>query len=401
MFTPDKPYTSIFMKQSTKRLYVIDALRGFAIVAIMLLHNLEHFDFYFLPPDLPEWMVKLDKTVWDTLFFMFASKSYSIFALLFGLTFFIQSNNQAHKGKDFRGRFAWRLVLLFAFGMLNSLFFQGDILTIYAVIGFLLIPVAKFNNKALLTIAIIMLLQPFEWMGLITAIQNPGMEISNPVSWTYFGKMQAYIPESSVIDTWIGNITNGKKAVLLWNWENGRFFIIFAMFLLGLIAGRKQLFVASEGSNRFWKKALIGAGLSFVILYPIRLAIPGWIESAAIERSVTTMFSPWSDIALMLVWVSGITLLFQKKLFNRFFMLFVPLGKMSLSNYIMQSLIGSSIYYGYGLALYKYTGATYSFLIAIVLTLITGAFCHWWAKRYKHGPLEGIWHKLTWLGSKK
>ncbi|MCU4156760.1 DUF418 domain-containing protein [Carboxylicivirga sp. A043] len=389
------------MNQSTTRLHVIDALRGFAIVAIMLLHNLEHFDFYFLPDHLPDWMKSLDKGIWDTLFFLFASKSYSIFALLFGLTFFIQTNNQEKKGYDFRARFAWRLVLLFAFGMLNSLFFQGDILTIYAVIGFLLIPISKLSNKILVGIAIFMLLQPAEWYGLIYAIQNPDIEIVNPVSWTYFGKMQEYIPNGSAIDTWIGNLTNGKKAVILWNWENGRFFIIFAMFIFGLVAGRKQLFVTTKSSNRFWKKVLIIASLSFIILYPIRLALPGWIESAIIERSATTMFNPWSDIALMLVWVSGITLLFQKKIFHKFLMLFAPLGKMSLSNYVMQSVIGSSIYYGYGMALYQYTGATYSLLIAIILTLATGGFCHWWANNFKHGPLEGIWHKLTWLGTKK
>ncbi|WP_430816457.1 DUF418 domain-containing protein [Carboxylicivirga sp. RSCT41] len=389
------------MNINTSRLHVIDALRGFAIVAIMLLHNLEHFDFYFLPEHLPDWMKSLDKGIWDTLFFLFASKSYSIFALLFGLTFFIQTSNQEKKGNDFRARFAWRLVLLFAFGMLNSLFFQGDILTIYAVIGVLLIPISKLSNKVLIGIAVFMLLQPAEWYGLVHAIQNPDLEIANPVSWTYFGKMQEYIPNNSAIDTWIGNVTNGKKAVILWNWENGRFFIIFAMFIFGLVAGRKQLFVASESSNKFWKSLLIIASVSFIILYPIRMALPEWIESPIIKRSVTTMFNPWSDIALMLVWVAGITLLFQKRSFNKFLMLFAPLGKMSLSNYVMQSVIGSSIYYGYGLAMYQYTGATYSLLIAIVLTLITGGFCHWWARNFKHGPLEGIWHKLTWIGSKK
>jgi len=388
------------MSTNSSRLYVIDALRGFAIVAIMLLHNLEHFDFYFLPPHLPDWMKTLDKSVWDTLFFLFASKSYSIFAMLFGLTFFIQSNNQDKKGNDFRARFAWRLILLFGFGMLNSMFFQGDILTIYAVIGFLLIPLAKLNNKVLIGIAAFMLLQPIEWSTLFTAIQNPNLEIANPVSWTYFGKMQEYIPNNSMLDTMIGNLTNGKKAVLLWNWENGRFFIIFAMFLLGLVAGRKQLFVSSGQSNIFWKRTLLGATIGFALFYPIRLYIPDWIESAAIERSVLTIVSPWADIAFMLIWVSGITMLFQRKAFNKILMIFAPLGRMSLSNYVIQSIIGSTLYYGYGLALYKYTGATYSFIIAIVLSLLTGFFCHWWAKHFKHGPLEGIWHKLTWLGSK-
>jgi len=75
------------------RLHVVDALRGFAIVSIMLLHNLEHFDFYFFPQNLPVWMKALDKNIWDTMFFLFSGKSYAIFALLFGLTFFIQSDN--------------------------------------------------------------------------------------------------------------------------------------------------------------------------------------------------------------------------------------------------------------------------------------------------------------------
>ena len=72
-----------------KRLHVVDALRGFAIVSIMLLHNIEHFDFYYSPQGLPAWMTLLDKHIWDTLFFLFGGKSYAIFSLLFGLTFFI------------------------------------------------------------------------------------------------------------------------------------------------------------------------------------------------------------------------------------------------------------------------------------------------------------------------
>src|SRR5574344_2173125 len=116
----------MLINQNSSRLYVVDALRGFAIISIMLIHNLEHFDYYFLPENLSPCMKALDKQVWDVLFFLFAGKSYAIFALLFGLTFFIQSDNQAKKGKDFRGRFAWRLVLLLVFALINSAFYEGD-----------------------------------------------------------------------------------------------------------------------------------------------------------------------------------------------------------------------------------------------------------------------------------
>ena len=74
---------------------------------------------------------------------------------------------------------------------------------------------------------------------------------------------------------------------------------------------------------------------------------------------------------------------------------------MSMSNYIMQSVLGSVIYYGFGLGLYQYTGATYCLLIGIVLAIIQGIFSSWWMKNHKQGPLETIWHKLTWISFKK
>ena len=139
---PDNQGINNITTSIDSRLHVVDALRGFAIVSIMCLHNIEHFDFYYSPTNLPAWMLSLDKGIWDSLFFLFGGKSYAIFALLFGLTFFIQSSNQEKSGKGFRGRFAWRLVLLLVFGLINSAFYEGDILSIYAVIGFVLLPVA-------------------------------------------------------------------------------------------------------------------------------------------------------------------------------------------------------------------------------------------------------------------
>ena len=93
--------------QSRPRIEVVDALRGFAVMAIILLHNIEHFNLYNFPEATTDFMKALDKGVWDTLFFLFSGKAYAIFALLFGFSFFIQFDNQARKGKDFRLRFFW------------------------------------------------------------------------------------------------------------------------------------------------------------------------------------------------------------------------------------------------------------------------------------------------------
>ncbi len=388
------------MNTKISRLHVVDALRGFAIVSIMLLHNIEHFDFYFNPSNLPAWMLVVDKWIWDSLFFLFGGKSYAIFALLFGLTFFIQSKNQENKGKDFRGRFAWRLVILFVFGFINSAFYEGDILIIYAVIGFILIPVAKLSDKTLFAIAAILMLQPYEVFNLSIAIQNPGMKISDPVSWSYFAKIGEYITGDSLINTWIGNLTTGKTAVLLWNWENGRVFQTASLFMFGMLAGRRYLFTDSVENKKFWKRILIYAAILFVPLFIVKTYSGDWISSAAINRSFSTIVTSWSNMAFMLVLVSGFVLLFNHKFFHRILNIFSSFGRMSLSNYIMQSIIGSFIYYGFGLGLYEYTGATYCLLIGIVLAVVQGYFSAWWIKKHNQGPLEIIWHKLTWIGTK-
>ena len=397
---PDNQGINNITTSIDSRLHVVDALRGFAIVSIMCLHNIEHFDFYYSPTNLPAWMLSLDKGIWDSLFFLFGGKSYAIFALLFGLTFFIQSSNQEKSGKGFRGRFAWRLVLLLVFGLINSAFYEGDILSIYAVIGFVLLPVAKLGNRTVIGIAIFLMLQPYEWINFFNGLQNPDLKMVDPVSWSYFGKIGEYITGNSLIKTWIGNLTTGKTAVVIWNWENGRVFQTASLFMFGMLAGRKSLFVSSTESKSFWIKTLIMASVFFVPLFIAKNGITHWVNSVGIHRPLATIISSWSNMAFMLILVSGFVLLFQTRYFHRPLKIFSSFGRMSLSNYILQSIVGSFIYYGFGLGLYQYTGATYCLLIGIALAVLQGCFSSWWFKHHDKGPLETIWHNATWVSAR-
>ncbi|MGD8777890.1 MAG: DUF418 domain-containing protein [Ignavibacteria bacterium] len=293
------------------------------------------------------------------------------------------------------------MILLLGFGFINSAFYEGDILSIYAVMGFFLIPVTKLSNKAVFWIALILMLQPYEWINFFTALQNPDMQIADPVSWSYFGKASEYIPGDSIIQTWFGNLTNGKTAVLYWTWEQGRVFQTLSLFMFGILAGRKYLFVSSKENISFWAKTLIVASILFIVLYIIKLNLGDWIDSKAVHRPLETIETSYTNMAFMIVLVSGFFLLFQTQVSYRVLNKFSPLGCMSLSNYIMQSIIGSFIYYGFGLGLYQYTGATYSLMIGIILAILQGLFSAWWMRRYKRGPLETIWHKATWVNSNK
>lgn len=159
--------------QKKERILAIDALRGFAVMGIILLHNIEHFNFYSFPETTSPVLGALDKSLWDMLFFMFSGKAYAIFALLFGFTFYLQSRGSEKRGEDFKNRYMWRLLLLLGFGFVNSLFFPGEILVLYAILGFILVPVRHWSNKGLLILALILMLQPVEWLKVLCGFVNP------------------------------------------------------------------------------------------------------------------------------------------------------------------------------------------------------------------------------------
>jgi uncharacterized protein len=377
---------------NSSRLDVIDALRGFAIVSIMLLHNIEHFDFYFSPTGLPAWLQAVDKVIWDTLFFLFGGKSYAIFALLFGMTFYIQYHNREVRGDDFRARFAWRLVLLLAFGLVNSMFYHGDILSIYAVLGFALIPVARLSNRWVLIIALILLAQPYAWLEVVQALPDPNQKLPDPASWAYFGRANEYFAHGSALQVWTGNLTNGKIGVIRWSWENGRIFQIPALFMLGMMAGRKGLFKSPTG----WPRILLIALLAFIPLYILKTWPEAWGVGEAVRRPLLVIITSWSNVAFMVVLVAVFVLMFYSR---SWLAVFSPLGRMSLTSYVVQSIIGTSIYYGFGLGMYQYTGASFALAIGIVLALLQRQFSVWWLKHHAQGPLETVWHRMTWVGS--
>lgn len=383
------------------RIEIIDALRGFAIMSIMLLHNIEHFEYYNFPEFFPAWLKAIDKVVWDTMFFLFGGKSYAIFALLFGFSYYIQNENQSKKGMDFRGRFFWRMLLLLFFGIVNTAFYQGDILTLYAFLGLFLIPVTNWSNKAVFITAVILILQPLEWARCIYYLINSDYIAPHNLSESYYESIGYYLKNGSFIDYVVGNLTLGKVASLLWSWENGRFFQAPALFMFGMLLGRKKLFITTETSIDFWKKVLRYSLILFIPLYFIKTYMTEMISRPTLSNKLTIIFASWSNVAFMLVIVATFILLYQKEAMNKWLIKLIPFGKMSLTNYIMQSMIGAFIYYRYGLGLFEYTGASFCIIIGFCLFIIQLSFCKWWLKSHSYGPLEYLWHKATWISFSK
>ena len=170
------------------RVDVADVLRGLAVMGIILLHSIEHFNFYSFPEKVPfEWMNFTDQAIWRGLFFTFSNKAYAVFALLFGFSFYIQDNNQQRKGKDFRLRFLWRLFILFIIGQFNAAFFTGEILTMYAILGIILPIFCRMSDRIVVIFATLLILQPIDWAKLIYALCNPDYVAGESLARYYFG----------------------------------------------------------------------------------------------------------------------------------------------------------------------------------------------------------------------
>lgn len=382
------------------RIEVVDALRGFAVMAIILVHNLEHFIFPVYPTDPPGWLNVLDQGVFNGIFSLFAGKAYAIFALLFGFTFYIQTNNQKKQGKDFGYRFLWRMVLLVGFATLNAAFFPaGDVLLLFAVVSLVLFFTRHWSDKAIIITAVVFLLQPVEWYHYLASLANPAHQLPDLKVGEMYAEVAAYTQAGNLGEFLLGNITLGQKASLFWAINAGRFFQTAGLFLLGFYIGRKQLFVHSGPNLRFWTNTLIVSAISFAPLYTFKDLVMK--NDAIVQQTAGTAFDMWQKLAFTLVLVASFVILYQHKAFNRLVSHLRFYGKMSLTNYITQSIVGAFIYFPFGLYLAPYCGYTVSLLIGLLTFFLQVLFCKWWLGRHKQGPLEYIWHKWTWIGTGK
>lgn len=364
-----------------KRVEVVDALRGFAVVAIMLLHFIEHFIYGVYPEPVSQTATLVNQGVWDALFFIFGGKSYTVFALLFGFTFIIQQRNQEMKNADFGGRFAWRLFLLMLFATLNAAFFPGgDVLMLFAVMGFVMIPLRKLSQKALLIVALLFLIQPIELLECFGIHFMPTM-----LDEAYYPALKTVTDTGNFWQMVWANITTGQLASLFWAVDAGRLLQAPGLFILGMILARGDYFSRGAG---FWVKVFSTGFIASFVLYVAK--------SAAVE-SLQIIFTMWYNIAFTAMLVSLFVMLYQSDSFRKMTDGLRFYGRMSLTNYVSQSIIGSIIFFPYALGLASSLGIAWSFVVGLVVMFAQIRFCKIWLKNHRQGVLESLWHRLTWL----
>jgi uncharacterized protein len=335
-------------------------------------------------------------------------KIFSLFSFLFGIGFYIQLKRFESKNIPFKFFYFRRLLILFLIGLFHGIIiWPGDILTLYAVTGLLLLFFKKISNKWLLFISIIFLLITplFILMG---AFGIKMAKIFDPESIKRMEEiLNMYKKEArrayTVYST--GNffeITKQRFNDYFHITFFGNFWVFFnvlAMFLIGIYFMRKNVFQNVENNVRILKLLLflgilVGIPASFIYAYIIH-QIPKISPSFKLffAYSAQNIGAPLT----CLFYVSFITFLYYYSNFKKFLKLLAPVGRLSLTNYLLQSIICTTLFYGYGGKLFGKIGTFNGSIIAFIIFIFQVSLSNFYLKKFKFGPFEFIWRKLSYL----
>nr|WKN36445.1 DUF418 domain-containing protein [Tunicatimonas sp. TK19036] len=382
-------------KTSSKRITVIDALRGFALLTVLLTHYLSSYSGY--PKLFTEEQLaalpfpELDHDIFKINQLFFKLKSRVLFSFLFGLGFYFQIEKSERLGISFRKTFIKRLLVMLLIGLVHTyLILWGDILRWYFIAGLFLLILYRLNSKIILGLCILlsfvlpttesileMVVKDHMHTRLsIEAVQNAFLSGSY---WQTI-KMNYLIEHDKFVDPWyfIGYVAN-----------------ILGFFFLGLWAGKINFFKKLEEYQPFIIRGFIIGGLVFIVggLLFVFNPIPQ-SDSLLLHQIVNSLGYRMDTVGLFVVYVCGFILLYRTPL-GRYLEILVPVGKMTLTNYIMQSVVAVFLFNGMGLGLLGKIGPSFVLPIALSFFAFQVVFSHVWLHFFYTGPLEWVWRIMV------
>ncbi len=386
------------------RIAVVDVLRAYALFGIIVTHSVTGFLAGQAPS--PDFMLfsPLDRLVAQLEHLLTYGKFFTIFSFLFGLSFAIQLNNATQKGVGFSGRFTWRLLVLALIALVHGAFFTGDILIIYAILGLLLIPFRRLKTR---TLVIIGLLLVFNVPGLLlnTALINvtptPEQLAANAEAQAQFAQTarQAFeIKQSGTLAELVRiNYPGGLLGKLFFMIFTGRLWITFGLFLLGMCAGRLEIFRDTEANRRFFRRLLWPAAALAAVSTVVEIVHPTGFEMRSMVDLLAAFSFTVQQVSLSAFYVAAVTLLYWRRPAKGLLPALAPLGRMGLTTYLGQSAFGLLLFYGLGFGMLGKLGAAAAVGAAIAFYILQILLARAWMTRFRLGPVEWLWRSLTYF----
>lgn len=406
MISDKEPSIGSTATDASARIQVVDALRGFALFGILLVHGKGWFD----GGALPDFVEQVNAASPIHTFtraavnLLITGKFYTFFSFLFGLSFALMVTRSKLSDGSFLRRFMWRLTMLGLIGFAHNLHWRGDILLIYAIVGFAMIPFRKASLPLILACSLFLILNlPTQIKNAYTDYAGATMskaeqDLEKKEFNDQVGKNYQTFKHGSYAD--VARVNFHDFAVKMYfQFYKGHIFITLGFFLLGLYAGRRQLFQRLDDHLPLFRSLMWYGGIAVAVLYPLRILLKALASPTflATYYPVQDLLVDSSNAAFTIFYIAGLTLLFCRYAGQVIVSRFAAVGKMALTNYVLQSVFGTLVFYGYGLGLMGEIGATYGVALCIPFFVFQILLSHRWMAQFRYGPLEWVWRSLTLL----
>ena len=390
-----------------ERIEAIDILRGVAILGILIV-NMALFSMPGDPPARELWPNVVDRTV-DWLILFFAQEKFkTLFSFLFGLGLAVQMMRAEARGARFLPLYARRLLVLFLIGVAHSLFlWDGDILHDYAELALVLLVFRHRSLKTVLGWAGVFFCIPVFFYG-ITTYYSITREVPSPLR-TWITYETGYEPgaQAKETDEDPGRIySSGTYAEMValrarqlprdMSPDTDDAYVI-GIFLLGLYAGRRRLF-HDIATHRPLIQRVQRWGLLIGIAGNAAFVAGGSFDPSptSVTENLGRMCLIVGAPALAFAYASTIALLAQRESWQRWLTPLAAVGRMALTNYLLQSLICTTIFYSYGFALFGKVRPALGLLLTFGVFTLQVPLSVWWLGRFRFGPIEWLWRSLTY-----
>jgi uncharacterized protein len=373
---------------SAERNVTLDALRGAALLGVLMVNllvgfRISLFEHIFTFHTHPGWT---NHAVDILVSWLFEFKAFTLFSFMFGVGVGVQAERAALHKNNGSIFFARRFAVLLAIGLFHMLLiWNGDILTLYAVCGLLLIPLIE-RRAGLLAL-----------IGITFVVLSPHL----PIFWALF-PTEAAMRAHAVVATRIYATGSFTEILALRFNEAWRYIAPFVfsslprtlgLMLIGIAAWRSGVFKRPEQRRKYLLAILIVAGTIGAVATTLLVRS----ESTGVRPPIAPeLLNQISAVPLALSYGAGLLLWLSETPGGLPRRLFAAAGQMALSNYLAQSVIFSVIFYGFGLGLFGRLGSAITALIGITVFVGQLFASHVWLRRYRFGPAEWLWRSLTY-----
>jgi uncharacterized protein len=381
-----------------ERIELLDALRGFALFGILLANILYWSGWGALTEDQRIAFAGADAAAWQYRFhhLLVDGKFYTIFSLLFGAGFALQIARLNARGMEGLRIYRRRLLVLLGIGLVHSwLIWDGDILTLYALLGFVLPFFYRWRDRSLMiAAAVLIFLVPIAGIWLFARLGWEPHQYLYALSFSIAESLGADTAPEKALDwfrrddfagwaSWQLSGTPFSWALRIESWRIPK---VLGIMLVGMVVGRG---LASGGlieNRRLLRKVLL-AGLAIGVPGSAAYALlPGQGQADWPSLVGTVPLALAYAAAFVLAWPRARPLLRH----------FVPVGRMALTNYLAHSVIGLIFFYGIGFGLAGTFSPIGFYGVALLIFGAQAFFSRWWLGRYEQGPAEAFWRVATY-----